>query len=98
MGAVFFAISLCYVRYAWPRIPFATVNLVTAITAIQKNFGVVLFNYIFAILAVVWSIIWSVAFVGVFSISYGCDVNGENCEGTNYGILFILFLSLFFGL
>ena len=98
MGAVFFAIMLCYVRVAWPRIPFATINLVTAITAIQANLGVVAFNYIFAIVAVLWSVLWSVAFVGVFSTAYNCDENGENCLGANYGILFVLFLSLFFGL
>ena len=98
MGAVFFAIMLCYVRVAWPRIPFATINLVTAITAIQANLGVVAFNYIFAIVAVLWSVLWSVAFVGVFSTTYNCDPNGDNCLGANYGILFVLFLSLFFGL
>jgi hypothetical protein len=43
MGALFFAFSLCYARAVWPRIPFATINLVTAITAIKSNWGVVFY-------------------------------------------------------
>ena len=40
LGLIFFAISICYARVVWPRIPFATANLVTAITAVRSNGGV----------------------------------------------------------
>lgn len=43
MGALVFAFSVCYARAVWPRIPFATINLVTAITAIKSNWGIVLY-------------------------------------------------------
>ena len=86
MGLVFFAIGVCYARIVWPRIPFATANLVTAITGVKANFGVVTFALLFSILGFAWVFGWSVAFVGVFDSSE-----------VNYGLLFLMFLALFFG-
>ena len=95
VGLVFFAIGICYARAAWPRIPFASVNLTTAITAIKANFGVATFAYLFAILAVAWSIVWVIAFAGVFDRTYQCDENNV-CSEPNYLSLFLLFVSFYF--
>jgi hypothetical protein len=95
MGLVFFALCLCYARRVWPRIPFASVNLVTACTAIKSNWGVVLYGYFFALCAAGWSILWAFAFVGAFDKTYTCDAN-DVCSDPNYGILFGLFVSYFF--
>lgn len=95
MGAIFFAMSLCYAKVVWARIPFATVNLVTSMTAIKANLGVALYAYVFTLIAGGWSILWSVSFVGIFNESDSCDANGENCE-PSYGILFVLFVAFFF--
>jgi hypothetical protein len=96
IGLVFFAIGVCYARAVWSRIPFATVNLVTSITAIRANFGVTFFAYLFALFAVGWSILWTIAFAGVFENTYECnDITGV-CSDPNYGFLFLLFLSFFF--
>jgi hypothetical protein len=95
MGLVFFAIGLCYARAVWPRIPFASVNLVTACTAIKSNWGVVLYGYFFTFCAAGWSILWAFAFIGAFDKTYTCDAN-DNCSDPNYGILFGLFISYFF--
>lgn len=78
LGAIFFALSLCYAYAVWRRIPFATINLVTSITAIKANLGVAFYAYLIAALAGLWSVCWSVAFVGKcgthhiigFSLSY----------------------------
>jgi hypothetical protein len=95
-GLVFFALGVCYARAAWPRIPFATINLVTGITAIQANFGVTTFAYMFAIAAAGWSVLWSIAFSGLFEYTYDCnDVTGV-CTNPNYGYMFLLFVSFFF--
>jgi len=94
-GLIFFAIGVCYARAVWSRIPFATINLITGITAIQANFGVTTFAYLFAALGVGWSILWGIAFAGVFEYTYECDAFG-NCSDPNYGFMFLLFLSFFF--
>lgn len=102
-GAVFIfvaAIGLCYARCVWSRIPFATANLVTGVTAIRANCGVTIFAYFFAILGMGWTILWAVAFAGVFDQSFTCedDNDGGSCQTTdlNYGLYFLMCLALYF--
>ena len=95
LGLVFFALGVCYARAAWPRIPFATANLVVGITAIKANFGVTTFAYLFAIIAAAWSVLWSIAFAGLFEYTYDCD-DANVCTNPNYGYMFLLFVSFFF--
>jgi Plasma-membrane choline transporter len=95
LGAIFFLISLCYARAVWPRIPFASANLVTAVTAIRKNFGVVAYAYIFTLLGLAWSIMWAFAFIGSVDSTYSCDANNV-CTNPKYGMIFVLFLAYFF--
>lgn len=74
--------------------------MTTAVTAIKANLGVTGFAYLFTALAAGWSFVWSVAFVGVLDQTYTCseNINGvEVCSDPNYGYLFLLFLSFFFG-
>lgn len=89
IGIIFFAISVCYARAVWARIPFATANLVTAITAIKSNVSVVGIAYFLTFLAAGWSVLWGFAFVGVYDQTYGCDENGF-CDNPNYGALLCL--------
>lgn len=96
LGAIFFAITLCYARAVWSRIPFATANLVTACTAIQANVGVVAYGYIFAALAGGWSLLWTVAFAGVFNETDNCNNVDGTCDNVNYGYLFLLLVAFYF--
>jgi len=100
MGAVFFAIGICYARAVWSRIPFAAVNMTTAVTAIKANLGVTLFAYLFTFIAAGWSILWSVAVSGTLEQTYNCDdtsaEEGQECGSPSYGLIFLLFLSFFF--
>jgi hypothetical protein len=95
LGLIMFAMSICYAFMVWARIPFATANLVTASTAIRRNLGVTFFAYLLTAVAGVWSVTWSVAFVGVFNKTYTCDENNV-CSNTNYGYMFMLFVAYFF--
>ena len=97
-GAVFFLLGICYARAVWPRIPFATANLVTGCTAIRGNCGVIFASFLFEILAFAWTILWCLACFGTFANTYSCEViNGrEICTSVNYGYLFLLLLSFFF--
>jgi len=93
-GLVFFLIFCCYARAVWSRIPFASVNLLTACTAVKKNCGVILVAYVYVILAFGWSILWSVALAGVYDQVINVGNGQEN--SINYGYYFLLFLSFFF--
>lgn len=96
IGVIFFAMACCYAYFAWSRIPFATANLVTAITAIKANCGIAIYTYLFAALSAGWLIVWSLAFIGVFDKTYTCDPNTNVCNNPAYGYLFLLFLALYF--
>ena len=96
IGVVFFALTCCYARAVWSRIPFATANLVTACTAVKANLGIAVYAYFFALLAGAWSIAWALAFVGVFDQTYNCNDASGMCDNPSYGLLFLLFLAFFF--
>merc|ERR1719413_68940 len=89
LGVVYFGFILCYVRWAWSRIPFAAINMVTAGTAIKANLGVSFFAIFFTVLQIAWSIVWVVGFIGVNNAN-------DNESSPNYLVLFFMFLSLFF--
>ena len=94
LSAVFFLITLCYVKAVWSRIPFAAVNMLTAGTAVKANLGVTVVAMFFTLLEVGWLTLWSVAVAGTFYETSECNANGVCTQ--NYGYLFLLFLSLFF--
>lgn len=96
LGVIFFLLTLCYAWVVWKRIPFAAINLVVATTAVKKNLGVTVYAYLLTILGAAWSIVWSVAFAGVFDKTYQCDAQNV-CTSPNYGYLFLLFIAYFFG-
>ena len=95
LGALFFMLTLWYVRYVWSRIPFAAINMVTGATAIKANLGVTIFAIFFTVLSVGWLVLWSIAYAGVYDSTIICDEETGTCA-PNYGTLFGLFLSLFF--
>eukprot|EP00584_Thalassiosira_punctigera_P006265 CAMPEP_0172529190 /NCGR_PEP_ID=MMETSP1067-20121228/3331_1 /TAXON_ID=265564 ORGANISM="Thalassiosira punctigera, Strain Tpunct2005C2" /NCGR_SAMPLE_ID=MMETSP1067 /ASSEMBLY_ACC=CAM_ASM_000444 /LENGTH=499 /DNA_ID=CAMNT_0013313195 /DNA_START=127 /DNA_END=1626 /DNA_ORIENTATION=- len=103
-GLIFFLVFVCYARAVWSRIPFASVNLVTACTAIKKNAGVIIVAYFFVALAFGWTILWSISLMGVWekvvqsettTAAEGYQQNPQQ-NNLNYGYLFLLFLSYFF--
>jgi len=96
IGTIFFLIFLCYARAVWSRIPFASVNLLTACTAIRKNFCVVFVAYFFIALALGWSLLWAVAVAGVSNKVIVESDNPYEGNQVNWGYLFLLFLSYFF--
>lgn len=56
---------LNFCAHSCTRIPFASVNLLTACTAIRKNLFAVIVAYFFIALALAWSLLWAVALAGV---------------------------------
>jgi len=102
IGIIFFAISICYAFAVWSRIPFATANLTTACKAVNSNCGITVVAYFMVSLAFGWSLLWTVAFGGVWDKTYTCSTKTDrdgttrnSCTG-NLGYVFLLLVSYFF--
>lgn len=101
LGLLFAAISVCYARMVWSRIPFATANLVTSLTAIKKNFGVTVVSYIFVVLALLWSFLWSITTLVAYQDASVCNVDMDDDDGISEqctissGYLFLLLVSFY---
>ena len=98
-GLLFFLMSCCYAWCVWSRIPFATANLVTAISAVKANCGITIAAYVFCILMALWSFVWAVAWMG--TMGNNCEGNSSSpttCAPTGIGwfYLFMLFIAFFF--
>jgi hypothetical protein len=98
IGLIFLALMVCYAYAVWSRIPFATANLRTATTAVRANCSVSFIAYIFTALAFAWFVLWSLAMAAIQKDVLGCvEQDGVTvCENLNYGVMFLLFVSLFF--
>jgi hypothetical protein len=99
-GAAFVAFLFCclssfWAWAVWKRIPFATSNLVCALTAIRANLGVVLVAYVMVIAAVVWTMIWMTSFIGVYAQSVDCNSQGV-CYGKIGSWTIVLYLLSFY--
>eukprot|EP00535_Pseudo-nitzschia_heimii_P000613 CAMPEP_0197178808 /NCGR_PEP_ID=MMETSP1423-20130617/3972_1 /TAXON_ID=476441 /ORGANISM="Pseudo-nitzschia heimii, Strain UNC1101" /LENGTH=522 /DNA_ID=CAMNT_0042628621 /DNA_START=188 /DNA_END=1756 /DNA_ORIENTATION=- len=73
--ALLFLLTAWYAKRVWHRIPFASSNLRTALSAIQTNAGICALAYVIAGLANVWTIVWVLATVGVSFKESTCDAN-----------------------
>jgi hypothetical protein len=98
VGLIFLALMICYAYAVWSRIPFATANLRTATTAVRANCSVSFIAYFFTALAFAWFVLWSLALAAIQKDVLGCvEQDGVTvCENLNYGVMFLLFVSLFF--
>ena len=59
----------------------------------KTNFGVIGVSYVSVIFAFGWTVVWSLAFAGVYDQPVVCDADGV-CQ-MNYGYMFLLFLSYY---
>ena len=92
---LFFCLSSFWAWAVWSRIPFATSNLVCALTAIRANLGVALVAYVVVIAAVVWTMIWMTSFLGVYAQSVDCNSEGV-CFGSVGSWAIVLYLLSFY--
>jgi hypothetical protein len=96
-GFCWLFVLICTGLYAYSvqrRIPFASANLRTALSAIQMNYGVCMLAYAVAAVANLWVVIWLLAFLGVAFRSSSCT--DGSCEmHMNPVAFFVLLLSYF---
>jgi len=65
-GIIALALSVAYTFIVWDRIPFASANLVTALTAVRENPSIVFVALVFQALMLGWSIYFCVVVIGVY--------------------------------
>jgi hypothetical protein len=66
-GFIALALAVAYTLIVWDRIPFASANLVTALTALRDFPGIVYVAFGFQIVALVYSIAYSILVFGVYN-------------------------------
>lgn len=90
------AVGICYYFAVQDRIPFATANLRTGVSACRSNLGVFFVAYSFVAGLIFWVFIWMVALFGLLTNDETCDANGKNCHyDINFGLVFLLIISIF---
>lgn len=95
IGAIMVLLTICYIRAVWSQIPFATANLVTAISAVKSNCGITIVAYFFSILGIAWTFLWGLVFVGIAATLY-CVGDVCTSDQMNWGYFFLLMLSFYF--
>lgn len=79
-----------YAHAVWRRIPFAAANLKTGLTALRSNGGLSIMAYAMVIIVNLFSILWMLAFLGVYARTATCE-QGE-CTSHMNGMVIVLFL------
>jgi hypothetical protein len=97
-GVLFFALTACYIYCVWSRIPFATANLVTGVTAVNSNCGLYFAAIFCVFLSIGWNLLWSFATAGVDKETETCTIDQttgkESCNPNGiamFGLLVAFF-------
>lgn len=72
-GIIVLMLTVGYMFVVWDRIPFASANLTTALTGVRDNLGLVGIAFFFQFLALVCSIFYSFAYVGLYDAMISGD-------------------------
>jgi hypothetical protein len=86
------AFSAYYTCQVWSRIPFAAVNLVTAVTAVRNNMGLALYAYWSLLGLFCWSLLWSISFTCTTYVLSDCDAEQGECNESVNGVVMFLFV------
>ena len=89
---LFLALAACYAASVWRRVPFAAANLQTALTAVQSNLGLVVAAYGIMTVVALTSLVWVLAWLGVYVRSADCSTQDECVNHMNPLVLSLLLL------
>lgn len=89
-GIITLMLTVGYMFVVWDRIPFASANLTTALTGVGDNLGVVGIAFLFQFLALVCSICYSVAYVGLYDAMISGDVYSSDRAIILMHVLFLV--------
>jgi hypothetical protein len=65
-GIIALALTVAYTFIVWDRIPFASANLMTALSGVHANPGTIVLAFFFQAMALAWSIYYAVVVCGVY--------------------------------
>ena len=71
-GIIALALSVGYSIVVWDRIPFAATNLNTALCGVKCSADVLVVGLIMMLASFFWTIIWTVAFIGIYDNFLDC--------------------------
>lgn len=94
MSLVCLLLTVIYARAVWHRVPFAASNLLSALTAVQANGGIVLVSLGTTVVVALWTMIWVLSFVGIYMHSFYCQEG--ICSTHTNGLVFVLLLFSFY--
>jgi hypothetical protein len=84
----------CYARAVQRRIPFAAANLKTGLTALRSNGGLSIMAYAMVLVINMFSILWMLAFLGVYMRTATCE-NGECTSHMSGAVIVLMLLSYY---
>eukprot|EP00546_Thalassionema_frauenfeldii_P008208 CAMPEP_0178914638 /NCGR_PEP_ID=MMETSP0786-20121207/11545_1 /TAXON_ID=186022 /ORGANISM="Thalassionema frauenfeldii, Strain CCMP 1798" /LENGTH=586 /DNA_ID=CAMNT_0020587585 /DNA_START=198 /DNA_END=1958 /DNA_ORIENTATION=- len=85
MGFGALLVTLAYSLWVWDRIPFAGINLYTALCGVRSTLFILLVGMLMSLVAFGWFIFWSMALIGVVD-------NFGYCIHDYYAIFFYAFM------
>jgi len=85
IGIIALALSVGYSIVVWDRIPFAATNLDTALCGVKCSADVLLVGLIMMLASLVWTITWTVAFIGIYDNFLDCVAD----DGFTYSATYI---------
>jgi hypothetical protein len=95
MGGVMCVMAAYYTYSVWSRIPFAAANLVTAVSAVRSNMGLVFYAYLSLILLFGWTIWWMISAFSTIYVVAECDADGVCANEVNGGLFFLFLVSYY---
>jgi len=91
---LFLALAAVYAMAVWRRVPFAAANLQTGLTAVQSNGGLVMTAYGITTVVALSSIVWVLAWLGVYMRSADCS--DQECVSHMNPFVFASLLLMFY--
>ena len=89
-GIITLLLSVGYMFVVWERIPFASANLTTAVTGVRDNLGLVGIAFFFQFMALVCSIWYSFAYVGLHDAMNSADYDTSDRAKIVVHVLFLV--------
>ena len=88
-------IAAYYAHTVWKRIPFAAVNLKTAISAVNDSIEVIFYAYKAVVILLIWTFFWSIATVTTLVQEPSKEENNAEDPKLNRLFLVLFFLSFY---
>lgn len=83
LAVTFAVLTLLYLRAVWHRTHVASAQLQVALQAIERNKAVLSLAYLILLSLQLWTLIWLMAWLGFYNLTYGENCPGSEKDGDN---------------